>query len=173
MGEVAVILPCAAGVVTAGCPEHDYWNMIGAGIAVDFYAETNELGSPRHPVDLTGYGIIGFSFEIDQIPFPTLRVEIPLLLTDEEAEAAGLTSGATTDRHPDGSPYWGATSTYPASPVMPGVNRVLFSDIRAPRTNYEFETRRMLGIQFHVPAVASTPRGTYAFCIKNLTLLTR
>jgi hypothetical protein len=161
--------------MTSGCPERDYANMSGAGIAVDFNADKSEDGGAKHPWDPGASGIIGFSFEIDAVPLTMLRVEIPMLLTDAEASAVtpALPAGSTTDRHPDGSPYWGASATYPASPVMSGVNRVLFNDIHPPRTNYVFDTRRMLGIQFHVPAVATAPKGAYAFCIKNLTLLTR
>jgi len=162
-------LPCAAGLMTAGCPIADYANMTGAGIAVDFNADTSEDGGARHAWDAFAYGIIGFSFEIDSVPL-RFRVEIPMVLTDEEAELASLPPGATTDEHADGSPYWGATSMYPSSPVVPGVNRVLWTDIRPPRTNYVFDPTRMLGIQFHVPADVNSRNG-YAFCIKNLKLL--
>jgi hypothetical protein len=170
-GEVAVILPCAPALMTSGCPERDYANMTGAGIAVDFNADRNEDGGAKHPWDPSVAGIIGFSFEIDSVSLMTLRVEIPMVLTDAEASAVALPLGSTTDQHPDGSPYWGASMTYPASPVMARVNRVLWSDIHPPRTNYVFEPRRMLGIQFHVPAIAVQPRGAYGFCISNLTLL--
>src|SRR5215213_10131571 len=96
-----------------------------------------------------------------------------MLLTDAEAAAVvpPLAMGATTDEHPDGAPYWGASSTYPASPVVPGVNRVTWADIHPPRTNYVFDTARMLGVQFHVPAVAAAPKGEYDFCISNVVML--
>jgi hypothetical protein len=161
--------------MTAGCPQADYLNMMGAGIAVDFNADKVENGGQRYPWDPAAAGIIGFSFEIETIPMPTLRVEIPMVLTDEEAARFSLRPGATTDEHPDGSPYWGASYLYPPSPVALGVNRVLWTDIRPPRAdeNYEFDTRRMLGIQFHVTTNTTPPKPEYAFCIKNLTLLTR
>jgi hypothetical protein len=176
-GRVAVILPCEPGVMTSGCAEgKDYSNMWGAGIGFDLNAEKGEDGGAKHPwnpMTVASGMIIGFEFTIDAVPLPGLRVEIPMVLTDAEAAAVTppLTSGATTDEHPDGAPYWGATSTYPASPVMPGVNRVTWDMIRPPRTNYVFETARMLGIQFHVPAVASAPKGEYNFCISNVKML--
>jgi hypothetical protein len=156
--------------MTSGCPLNDYGNMTGAGIAVDFNADRNEDGGAQHAWDPSAAGVIGFSFEIDAVPL-RFRVEIPMYLTDEEADFVSLPVGATTDEHPDGSPYWGATITYPSSPVIAGVNRVLWSDIRPPRTNYVFDPSRMLGIQFHVFADVNS-RNAYAFCIKNLTLIT-
>jgi hypothetical protein len=162
-GEVATVLPCAPTVNTAGCPDADYWHMMGAG----------SRDSPRHPWDPAPYRIVGFSFEIDLIPALGLRVEIPMVLTDAEASAAvpPLPSGSTTESHPDGSPYWGATYLYPNSPVAIGTNVVLFYDIRPPRTNYEFDPSRMLGIQFHVPTTTRIPKSAYGFCISNLTLI--
>jgi hypothetical protein len=175
-GRVAVILPCVAGVTTSGCPEKDYSNMWGAGIGFDLNADKGEDGGAKHPWDpmLVASGpIIGFSFDIDNVPLPKLRVEIPMVLTAEERAAVtpALGEGATTDEHPDGAPYWGADSTYPASPVMTGTNRVLWTDIKPPRTNYVFDTTRMLGVQFHVPAVAAAPKGEYNFCISNVKML--
>jgi hypothetical protein len=147
--------------------------MMGAGIGVDFNAEGHSRDSTRHPWDPADHGVIGFSFDIDAIPALGLRVEIPMVLTDAEASAniPPLPPGATTEAHADGSPYWGADERYPSSPVAIGTNRVLFADVRPPRTSYEFEARRMLGIQFHVPTTPRIPKSTYAFCIKNLTLL--
>jgi hypothetical protein len=175
-GEVAAVVPCAPTVMTPGCPSADYVHVSGAGIAVDFNADTNEDGGAKHTWDPMTLGFVGFSFEIDQVPPSGLRVEIPMVLSDAEAAAVmpPLRSGSTTDKHPDGSPYWGASATYPSSPVVVGVNRVLWSDIYAPQRNYAFETRRMLGIQFHVPSAApETQKVPYGFCIKNLTLLLR
>jgi hypothetical protein len=176
-GRVSVILPCVAGVTTSGCPEHDYSNMWGAGMGFDLNADKGEEGGAKRPWDpllVTTGPIIGFSFDIDNVPLPKLRVEIPMLLTDAEAAAVTptpLPPGSTTDDHPDGAPYWGASSSYPASPVMPGNNRVTWADIHPPRTNYVFDTARMLGVQFHVPAVAAAPKGEYDFCISNVKML--
>jgi hypothetical protein len=152
---------------------YDFENMWGAGIAFDFNADKNEEGGAKRPWDAADGGFIGFSFEIDVIPLSGLRVEIPMVLTDEEAARATtpLASGSTTDSHADGSPYWGASLTYPNSPVIRGKNRVLWNQIMPPRPqSYTFDTARMIGIQWHVPANTSS-RGAYEFCIWNLTLL--
>jgi hypothetical protein len=176
-GEVAVILPCVPpDLMTSGCPMSDYSNMWGAGIGFDVNADKGEDGGMKYPWDpmLSMAGpVIGFSFDIDTVPLPKLRVEIPMILTDAELAAVTppLPPGSTTDDHPDGAPYWNASSTYPASPVMPGNNRVLWTDIKPPRTNYEFLPNKMLGIQFHVPAVSSPPKGAYNFCISNVKFL--
>jgi hypothetical protein len=169
-GEVAMVLPCPPTLHSTGCPASDYLNMTGAGIAIDFNSEGGSGNAPRHPWDPAAHGVIGFSFEIDAVELPSLRVEIPMVLTDEEAAAASLIPGATTNEHPLMSPYWGATNRYPPSPVCAGFNRVLFADVHSPTTDYVFDTRRILGIQFRVP-VDATSRAPYRFCIKNLTLL--
>lgn len=182
-GEVAVILTCMDGVTTEGCPDHDYQNMWGAGIGFDFNADgAAEDGTPgaKHvwdPMAVTPNPITGISFVIDAIPLPGLRVEFPIVLTDDEAAAAGLPAGSTTDDHKDGAPYWydgtpSATGTYKNSPVVANaVNVIHWADIKPPRTNYTFETSKMLGIQFHVPAVSSAPKGAYSFCISELTFV--
>ncbi len=172
-GETAIILDCPAGLNTSGCPMDDYSNMWGAGIGLDVNADKGEDGGAKNTWDPAAQGVIGISFEIDNVPLPGLRVEIPMRLTDTEAAMVNLPPGSITDDHPDGAPYWGATSSYPASPVAMGVNRVLWTDIKPPRTNYVFDKARMLGVQFHVPAVpgTSTSRGAYSFCIKKLTFL--
>jgi hypothetical protein len=171
-GEVALVLPCAPGVTSSGCPAGDYVNMTGAGIAVDFNSEGGSLNAPRHPWDPAPHGFIGFSFEIDTLELPSLRVEIPMVLTDEEAATATppLPPGSTTNDLWGGSPYWGANVRHPPSPICSGVNRVLWTDVDFPQSEYGFDPSRMLGIQFRVPtnAVSRTP---YRFCIKNLTLL--
>jgi hypothetical protein len=169
-GETAMILPCTPGLMTAGCPALDYANMTGAGIAFDFNAAKSEDGGARNSWNPLDFGFIGFSFEVDVVPSLALRIEISQKLTTAEAEAVGLPPGSTTDDHPDGSPYWGASSTYPASPVTRGLNRVLWSEIRPPRTNYVFDAARILSLAFHVIADVSA-RKQYSFCIKNLTLL--
>jgi hypothetical protein len=177
-GEVAVILPCVVpDLMTSGCPEKDYSNMWGAGIGFDVNADKGEDGGMKYPWDpmLSMAGpVIGFSFDIDTVPLPKLRVEIPMILTDTELAAVvpPLPAGATTDDHPDGAPYWGADMTYPASPVMPGNNKVTWDLIKPPRIgNYEFLPNKMLGIQFHVPAVPTAPKGAYSFCISNVKFL--
>ena len=164
-GETAVVLPCKAGVPMCPAGMPDYSNMWGAGIGLDLNAEGATDAGPgeKHPYDPDAHRVVGVAFEIDDVPGPTLRVEFPMELPD----------GTSTEDHPDGSPYWDADSDFPPSPVEPGRNEFRWADVRAPRTNYEFDHRKILAIQFHVPAVTSgTTRGDYVFCIKNLAFLT-
>jgi hypothetical protein len=179
-GDIGQVLACVGDLPTrcptcTGCPTYDYSTMWGAGIGFDLNADKGEEGGTKHVWDPAMYGIIGIEFTIDAVPLPGLRVEIPMMLTDAERAMVTppLPAGSTTDSHPDGAPYWGAGGggMYPNSPVMMGVNRVLWSDITPPRTgNYVFDTTRMLGVQFHVPASTSA-RGMYNFCISNVKLL--
>lgn len=159
-GETAVVLPCGAGVpgCTAGSP--DYSNMWGAGIGLDLNAAGD--GGAKHPWNATEHGVTGVAFELDEIPANGLRVEFPIVLPDT----------TTTEDHADGSPYWGAASNFPPSPVKVGRNEVRFSGVTGPRTSYTFDTTKILAIQFHVPAITvGSARGAYRFCIKNLTFL--
>jgi len=172
-GSVAQVLDCPSGLMTSGCPNDDFSNMWGAGIGWDLNAEGGSPTAPKHPWNPADYGVIGFEFTIDAVPLPGLRVEIPMVLTDAEATMVMLPAGSTTDDHPDGAPYWGAMGSgmYPKSPVVAGVNRVLWTDIQPPRMgNYVFDTTRMLGIQFHVPA-NNMSRGDYEFCISQVTFI--
>jgi hypothetical protein len=89
-------------------------------------------------------------------------VEFPIELPD----------ATTTEDHPDGSPYWGATSDYPPSAVVVGSNQFRWSDVRAPKSTYVFERKKIVAIQFHVPAAPlNTERSAYDFCISELTFL--
>ena len=173
-GEVAVIPACQAGVTTSGCPTKDYANVWGAGIGFDFNANKGppDGDGAKKTWNPATYGVIGVSFEIDGVPPAGLRVEFPILLTEAEATAAALPVGSSTDDHPDGAPYWGATDKFPNSPVVAGaVNRIIFAtDVKPPRTNYAYLPEKMLGIQFHVPA-ASAARSPYNFCVSNITYL--
>jgi hypothetical protein len=160
-GETAVVLPCGAGV--PGCTEGnpDYSNMWGAGIGLDLNAEGGD-GGAKSPWNPDEHGVVGIAFDIDQVPARGLRVELPIVLEDQ----------TTTEDHADGSPYWGATSSYPPSPIVVGHNELSFAAVLPPRTSYTFDRTKILAIQFHVPAVTSgTTRGAYSFCIKNLTFL--
>lgn len=176
-GETAVILPCMPGVSTSGCPTADYSNMWGAGIGFDFNANKGppDGDGVKHTFNPADHGVTGISFELDKIPPPGFRVEFPMVLLDSEASLVNLPSGATTDDHPDGAPYWGASSSFVNSPVVvsPQVNVVRWDAVRKPGTNptYVFDQARLLGIQFHVPAVKKAPRGAYDFCISKLTFL--
>jgi len=176
-GETAVILPCKAGVTTQGCPDSDYSNLWGAGIGFDFNAEKGmpQGSGAKHVWNPAEHGVTGISFELDVKPLPGFRVEFPMLLLDSEASQVSLPNGATTDDHPDGAPYWGANSSFSDSPVMPApfVNVVRWDNVRKPGKDatYVFDKARLLGVQFHVPAVKTAPRGAYAFCISKLTFL--
>jgi len=161
-GETAVVLPCGPNVpgCTAGNP--DYSNMWGAGIGLDLNAEGGDAGA-KSPWNPDEHGVTGIAFEIDALPPGGLRVEFPMVLPDM----------TTTEDHPDGSPYWGATSNFQSSPAVVGHNEIAWSAVLPPRTSYTFDQKKILAIQFHVPAVTSgTTRRGYTFCIRNLTFLT-
>lgn len=189
-GVAERILPCVAGslaatIPTSGCPGegmaggNDYSNMWGAGIGFDFNLEKTSPDSDgvRSTWDPLAYGVIGIAFTIVAAP-PALRVEFPMALTAEEAAAdfPPVTSlPPTTDEHSAGAPYWGAQAKgdgmFPNSPVVEGVNFVMWDAIGAPKAKaYTFDVSRMLGIRFHVPtAVSGSTR--YDFTISNLTFL--
>jgi hypothetical protein len=151
--------------------------MWGAGIGFDFSANKGwpEGDGAKKPWNPDAHGVTGISFEIDRVPGPKLRVEFPLLLTEQEALAVSLPPGSTTDDHPDGAPFWGATRDFGTSPVVvsPEVNVVRWDQVKKPGTSqsYVFDRARLLGLQFHVPAVTTAPRGTFEFCVKNLKFL--
>jgi len=183
-GTVEGLLACvptsmAAMIGTSGCPDHDYSNMWGAGIGFDINADPGELGGAKHTYDPVAHNVIGIRFTIDAVPLPGLRVEFPMLLQDADAAKdtpISLPSGSTTDSHSAGAPYWGAQlkgdAKYPTSPVMAGVNTVLFdTDVQPPKLSaYAWEKNRMLGVQFHVP-VNGPSSGAYSFTISNFELI--
>jgi hypothetical protein len=174
-GATAVILPCAAGVTTSGCPNQDFSNMWGSGIGFDFNSPGAGDGGTtvKNPWNPDDHGVTGVSFVLDGVPTPGLRVEFPMRLTDAEANAVNLPPGSTTDDHPDGAPYWGADTGFDNSPATAGVNVVHWDAVKKPGANqsYVFDKARLLGMQFHVPAVQSAPPGAYSFCVSNVTLL--
>jgi hypothetical protein len=181
-GIVEAILPCvpgsmAATLMTSGCPEHDYSNMWGAGIGFDLNATAGDM-SMKSPYDPVAHNVIGIRFTIDAVPLPGLRVEFPMLLQDADAAKdtpISLPPGSTTDSHSAGAPYWGAQlkgdAKYPPSPVVVGVNTVIFdTDVAPPKLSaYAWEKNRMLGVQFHVPT--GSTMGTYSFTISDFKLL--
>jgi hypothetical protein len=173
-GETAVVLPCPTGLTTEGCPNADYENMWGAGIGFDFNAEMGAEGAARRAWNPFEYDIIGISFDIDQVTLASgLRVEFEVRLTDAEAVAQGVPTGSTSTATAKGSPYWGATSSFPSSPIVPGTNHVLWSDVFHPAGLYPFEPSRIVAMQFHAPAVytVNATRGAYSFCVSNVKLL--
>ena len=174
-GATAVILACKAGVTTSGCPDHDFSNMWGAGMGFDFNAVAGMDGGTtvKSVWNPDEHGVTGVAFELDNVPAPGLRVEFPLRLTDAEAQTVNLPPGSTTDDHPDGAPYWGGNASFSNSPVQAGHNELYWTDVKKPGStpSYVFDKARLLGLQFHVPAVQSAPPGAYSFCVSHITLL--
>jgi hypothetical protein len=187
-GHVEQVLPCVAGsmaatIPTSGCPGmgaaggYDYSSMWGAGIGFDLNADKGPPDGDglKNTWDPMAHGVVGIKFTIVNAP-PALRVEFPIVLTAMEAasDTPPVTAmPATTDDHSAGAPYWGAKGDgkYPNSPVQEGDNIITWDMIGIPKAGvYTFETKRMLGIQFHVPT--NTSNGSdYSFTIKNVTFL--
>jgi hypothetical protein len=188
-GTAEKILPCNAGsmavmIPTSGCTKdtaggNDYASMWGAGIGFDLNAhkgppDGDGMKETWNPAD---FGVIGIRFTIVNAP-PALRVEFPMKLTDAEAamDTPPVTAmPATTDDHSAGAPYWMAQrngdAKYPSSPVMEGVNTVLWTEVQVPKLGvYTFDPARILGIQWHVPTSASMA-SNYDFTIKDVTFL--
>jgi hypothetical protein len=150
---------CTSGVVArvadvvGANPTPDYSNMWGAGIGLDLAGATG--GSSKGSIDVVAKRITGFSFDIDNVPSPGLRVELATRATD------GSTAGHN---------YWGATAAYPPSPVKAGTNTVHWADFVGPK-GAGTDTGHVQSIQFHVPTTAASAE-SYSFCISNLTMLT-
>lgn len=183
-GEVAQVLACDDDLLTrcpncSGCPASDFSTMWGAGIGFDLNSEGGSSTAPKHPWNPEDHLVVGFSFQLvnkDGVDLPPplhgIRVEIPMELNATDvAPIPGMMPGDTTDNHPDGAPYWGASSEWKASPLAAGKNCVTWAMISAPgNKRYMFDKARMLGVQFHVPTDA-TMRKPYDFCIQNFTML--
>ena len=174
-GVPTTILPCPSGLTTTGCPDHDYLHMGGAGIGFDLNGD--KAPPARATWDPTAQGVVGIQFTIDVVPTQGMRVEFPMLLLDAEgaADTPPLPAGSATDQHTTGNPYFGAQKNgdrkYPASPVVEGVNRVLWSDISPPSlAAYTFDPKRLLGVRFHLPS-SSPSAPPYDFTISKLTFL--
>jgi hypothetical protein len=175
-GQTAVVPRCAVEPCTDPTGR-DFENVWGAGIGLDLNAESDPAassggsGSPathKSPWEPLEHGVVGVSFEIDSIQKGddlVLRVEFPIVLPEGSEHP-------TTESHPKGSPYWGATGAYVKSPVKQGFNRFRFTDVKSPVKDYTFESKHILAIQFHVPSVGddSSPH-SYSFCIDKLTFL--
>jgi hypothetical protein len=130
---------------------------------------------------------------------PHVRVEFPMLLpsTAQVPDGKGASSlvqggkvvlpddadrsfpdatpetGAPSDEHPSGSPFWRAPSEWALERdhVRVGHNEVRFSEVsKPPEDDYAFDRTQLLGIQFHVPTTNTAPLA-YGFCISNLTFL--
>jgi hypothetical protein len=130
----------------------DYSKMWGAGIAIDL---NHPAVGPRGVFDAVANQVIGISFDLDMKPAPGLRVEVQTVPTD------GTVAG---------NDYWGATASYPPSPVVVGTNTMSWSAVMGPKGHF-FDPTEIEAIQFHVPS--STAAGSlYSFCISNFKMLT-
>lgn len=182
-GQVEQVLACVMGsqaytIGTSGCPASDYSSMWGAGIGFDLNSTGGDM-STKGTWNPAEHNVVGVRFTIDTVP-AGLRVEFPMLLTADEAAmdtpVAVTAVPPTTDDHSKGAPYWGAQATgdnkWPKSPVVAGVNTVLFAtDVQAPVLGvYTVDMARLLGIQFHVPTNTS-PGISYDFTISDFTML--
>jgi hypothetical protein len=153
---------CTSGMVNkvidivgmTGMP--DYSNIWGAGIGIDLNSPGG--GAPKALYDATAHHVTGISFDIDMVPAPKLRVEVATKPTDG------------TDA---GNNFWGASSSYPPSPVdATKTNVVMWADFKGPKdATLKVDETMIESIQFHVPTVVSAA-APYSFCISNLTLLT-
>jgi hypothetical protein len=130
----------------------DYSKMWGAGIGIDL---NHPAMGPRGVFDAVANQVIGISFDLDVKPAAGLRVEVQTVPTD------GTVAG---------NDYWGATASYPPSPVVVGTNTMSWSAVTGPKGHF-FDPTEIEAIQFHVPS--STAAGSlYSFCISNFKMLT-
>jgi len=82
----------------------------------------------------------------------------------------GSDSGSTTV--PEQSSRRGSSGRVELSLVWSRPNEFRWSEVRAPKNTYLFERKKILAIQFHVPAAPmGTPRSAYDFCVSALTFL--
>lgn len=121
----------------------------GAGIGLDLGNQSGFVGT----FDAKTFGVVGISFDID-VASVGLRVEFPSL---EPSEANS------------GPDYWGASASYPNSPVAAGTNVVPFSAVRGPM-GHVFDGTAIKSILFHVTTNTGSAR-PYSFCISNLKML--
>lgn len=132
------------------------WSAVwGTGIGIDF---NNSGGDTpvKGTYDATAKGVIGIKFDYETANSTKIRVEFPI---------------PATEGHADGSAYWGASATFPSSPVEPGENYVPFSEVKQPKAAVPFDPATLLGVQFHVPTNDKAPT-PFDFCISNLRLVT-
>ena len=112
------------------------------------------LGSVRV---LFAHSVIGVSFDIDAVPLGGLRIMFP-------TPASDATSGV-------GASYWAASESYPPSPVVPGTNVVLFSDVRSPEAaSQPLDTTHIESLLFF-SAASIAPSSAFTFCISNVKML--
>jgi len=147
-GSGAKVIPSTADTTA------DYSNIFGMGIGLDFNnTGTGDGGTGKKPWDATAHNVVGFSFDIDNVPTKGFRVEFALV--------------------PNGgdNPYWGGAASN-TSPVKAGNNVVMFADVGGPMyvkstSRIAPDWKQLLSIQFHV----STNTGAavpFDYCISNL-----
>jgi len=155
--DVAMAKMCTEGTVAkvinlVGGTAPDYSNIWGTGIGLDLAAAKD--GGTKGTFDADAKGVKGLSFDIDMVPMPKLRVEI----------VTAATKGGEA-----GDNYWGATSSYPPSPIKPGHNEVTWDLFKGPKGAAN-DTAHIEAIHFHVPTTTSAS-APYSYCISNLKLL--
>ncbi len=160
---------CTAGTVAkvinltgmTGCPTTsascDYSAIFGAGIGIDLNNAGGD-GGGKLPFNATAAGVIGIAFDIDMVPLAGIRVEFP---TPSTTDTAAIWKPA-------------ASAKNFVSPVMPGHNVILFSDVTQP--SYvtmpgPLDATQILSVQFHVPTTTSAS-APYMFCISNFSAVT-
>ncbi|HEY2406407.1 MAG TPA: hypothetical protein VGI10_10415 [Polyangiaceae bacterium] len=140
-----------------GCPmvqlSCDYSSQWGAGIGVDL--NNANMLKASYNANAHGFMVLGFAFDIDQVPPSKLRVEVPMPTTTDDPHMYLPTGG---DFH---------------SPLLVGHNRVLWTDLVQSYGDQvvPFDPTQILSVQFHVPT--STNPGTipYSFTISNFALI--
>jgi hypothetical protein len=146
---------CATGstaevLLVDGLP--DWAHLWGTGIGVTLADPI--AGATPDTFDAASHGIVGISFEIDNVP-AGLRVLFP----------------TPSDLVPLGPDYWGAAEFFPPSPVVAGTNLVPFSEVQSPEAMPRgLDTTRLLEIGFLVPSVEFV-RQDFGFCVSNLQLI--
>ncbi len=155
---------CAPTKVPCPGPDtlHDYSNMWGAGIGLDFDLEPADFdGTPpttRDPNDRKVWSaparrVVGVAFDLDWTsvsgaPEPTIRVEAPIRFPDGQPLPSGrgavlldgtiiepdgdLPPGSTSEEHPVGSPFWRSGKRWEDTAVKAGHNELLFVNLEPP-----------------------------------------
>jgi hypothetical protein len=124
--------------------------MWGASMGFDF-----NYDAAKGTFNAITHGITGISFDLDAIPANGLRVSFPTPASD------GTVAGAA---------YWGATPSYPGSPVKVGNNKVYWSSVTGP-TGAGFDPTMVESMYFSVPT-NTTAAGSFKYCVSNVTALT-
>jgi hypothetical protein len=162
-GDVAMVTKCIEQIDHDWCvsdPKHDFSNMWGAGIALDFAHEKDDM-SPyaRKPWDAVADDVIGVAFDFEwtdpsvqetpfvRVNFPVALPESALLLAQDAVRLDGsvaekgemLPPGSPSDEHPSGSPFLDAPECWTGtgingdpSGVVEGHNELVWSDVHGP-----------------------------------------